>query len=220
MVKIARGTAARRVPVAGRLALRRCLLKGCERWFEASRPQARYCSAACREAARRWRRGRRRGGIARRRTGRSSRRAQSRRYRERRRQPPAPDPSPDDAAEPREGQRTAGIPEDFPGCPCERPGCYVEFAPQARSPAAAFLLVGLPSGVTPRAAARAAVAGAASAGRSTAAVDAAAARPREARECRHVFSTRLSVRSLLPPPKRKGRAGGTCALPPSPSSRG
>ena len=35
---------------------RRCLLKGCERWFLPRWPQARYCSPACQHAARRWRR--------------------------------------------------------------------------------------------------------------------------------------------------------------------
>jgi hypothetical protein len=34
---------------------RRCLLKGCERWFLSPWTQARYCSPACQEAARRWR---------------------------------------------------------------------------------------------------------------------------------------------------------------------
>ena len=33
----------------------RCLLKGCEVWFLPRRPQARYCSPACQEAARSWR---------------------------------------------------------------------------------------------------------------------------------------------------------------------
>ena len=35
---------------------RRCLLKGCERRFTPARPQARYCSDACRQAAQQWRR--------------------------------------------------------------------------------------------------------------------------------------------------------------------
>jgi hypothetical protein len=34
---------------------RRCLLKGCERWFLPPWPQARYCSLACQKAARSWR---------------------------------------------------------------------------------------------------------------------------------------------------------------------
>ena len=35
---------------------RRCLLKGCERLFWPRHPQSRYCSEACQQAARRWRR--------------------------------------------------------------------------------------------------------------------------------------------------------------------
>ena len=35
---------------------RRCLLKGCEKPFRPTHPQARYCSPECRAAARRWRR--------------------------------------------------------------------------------------------------------------------------------------------------------------------
>jgi hypothetical protein len=34
---------------------RRCLLKGCERWFLPPRPQARYCGPACQKAAEHWR---------------------------------------------------------------------------------------------------------------------------------------------------------------------
>ena len=64
---------------------RRCLLKGCERWFLPRRPQARYCSPACQDAARRWR-----GWMARQRyratpNGKQRRRDQARRARQRRR---------------------------------------------------------------------------------------------------------------------------------------
>lgn len=64
---------------------RRCLLKGCERWYRPRCPQVRYCSAACREEAERWRRWR---GSQRYRAsdgGKARRREQSRRYRQRRR---------------------------------------------------------------------------------------------------------------------------------------
>lgn len=117
---------------------RRCLLKGCERWFEASHPQARYCSAACRQAASRWRRWQASRRYRSTPHGREKRRAQSRRYRERRPSLPEPDPAPDHAAESCEGQRAAGIPEDSPSCPCARPGCYVEFACSTRSPLRRF----------------------------------------------------------------------------------
>jgi hypothetical protein len=101
---------------------RRCLLKGCEAWFTPPYPQSRYCSVACREAARRWRRAqasrRYRASVA----GRERRRAQQQRYRQRRRERPS-------AAAPAacEGQRPASPGENFVECLCARPGCYVTF---------------------------------------------------------------------------------------------
>src|SRR5205823_254132 len=70
-----------------RFRQRRCLLKDCERWFRPSHPQGRYCSSACQQSARRWRRRhasqRYRAGTQ----GKERRREQSRRYRQRRLQP-------------------------------------------------------------------------------------------------------------------------------------
>ena len=62
---------------------RRCLLKDCERWFLPPRPQARYCSPACREAAEHWRSWH--AGQTYRATnqGKERRREQARRHRER-----------------------------------------------------------------------------------------------------------------------------------------
>jgi hypothetical protein len=136
---------------------RRCLLKGCERWFLPRRPQARYCSPACQAAARRWRR-----WLAARRYratghGRRRRRDQARRYRGRVRQrsslpgpdhptsPVEPTPSAVGAQLPTTdpprvipdhgvGQRPGEIPERIEGRPCHRPGCYVLFLPAPRSP--------------------------------------------------------------------------------------
>jgi hypothetical protein len=103
---------------------RRCLLKGCECWFAPAYPQSRYCSPACREAARRWRRAqasrRYRASAA----GRQRRRAQQRRYRQRRRQRTAASA---DGSASREGQRPACPGEDFVECLCARPGCYITF---------------------------------------------------------------------------------------------
>jgi hypothetical protein len=103
---------------------RRCLLKGCERWFTAACPQARYCSSACGEAARRWRRvqaSRRYRASA---GGRACRREQHRRYRARRRERVMASA---DVPATREGQRPAQV--DADGCArmCARPGCYVTF---------------------------------------------------------------------------------------------
>jgi hypothetical protein len=105
---------------------RRCLLKDCERWFTPPSPQSRYCSDACREAARRWRRAqasrRYRASAA----GRARRRAQQQRYRQRQRERVTGAASADVPAV-REGQRPACPREDFVECLCARPGCYVTF---------------------------------------------------------------------------------------------
>lgn len=108
---------------------RLCLLKGCEQPFDPSHPQARYCSAACRTEARRWRcwrAGRTYRASA---AGQARRREQSQRYRKRLRER-RPEP-PGEPQKPREGQRPGPDYEDF--C-CARPGCYELFAPCGRSP--------------------------------------------------------------------------------------
>jgi hypothetical protein len=130
---------------------RRCLLKGCERWFLPERSQARYCSPACRDAARRWRRWHAAQRYRATTHGKQRRRDQSRRYRSNRRQrsstpemtPASPDvePEPPPPSNPPatpfpagEGQRPGEIPEENSGLPCDRPGCYAVFLPTARSP--------------------------------------------------------------------------------------
>ena len=122
-----------------RCCRRRCLLKGCGQWFQATHPQCRYCSAACREAARRWRRWHAQQKYRRSRNGRDHRQQQARRYRERCRNrptritsPSAPTGSAAAAAGSNdsvcEGKRPAEKSEKVPLCPCDRPGCYVLFA--------------------------------------------------------------------------------------------
>ena len=106
---------------------RPCLLKGCERPFQPSHPQARYCSEGCRQAARRWRRvqaSRRYRASA---AGRARRREQQRRYRQRCRERAAGSA---DVSAACEGQRPACAGEDFCQRMCERPGCYVTFVVQ------------------------------------------------------------------------------------------
>ena len=107
---------------------RRCLLKGCERWFRPSRPQARYCSETCRKAARAWCCWRAAQRYRATDKGKQQRRQQSQRYRQRRRQQRAASQAP-----PREGQRPDRIPEKTQGCPCDRPGCYQRFVRSRRS---------------------------------------------------------------------------------------
>jgi hypothetical protein len=111
-------------PEGCRCRLRRCLLKGCERPFWPRRPQARYCSAACQEAARRWRRRQSSQRYRAREQGRERRRDQSQRYRQRCRERQAASA---DVEASGEGQRPAPASKDFPTRRCERPGCYEHF---------------------------------------------------------------------------------------------
>lgn len=104
---------------------RRCLLKGCERLFRPRRPQARYCSESCQEAARRWRCRQASQRYRATEHGQERRREQSQRYRERLRERSATSA---DAALPREGQRPAPDCKDFATRPCDRPGCYEHFS--------------------------------------------------------------------------------------------
>jgi len=115
--------------------LRRCLLKGCQRFFRPTRPQCRYCSATCQQEARRWRRWRAQQKYRRSASGRQHRQQQSRRYRQRRPASPRPPPRPVEPVEPigaasagSEGKRLPDNPGEVPLRPCDRPGCYVLFA--------------------------------------------------------------------------------------------
>ena len=69
---------------------RRCLLKDCGQWFQPTHPQCRYCSAACREAARRWRRWHAQQTYRASDHGREHRQQQARRYRRRCQERPSP----------------------------------------------------------------------------------------------------------------------------------
>ena len=62
---------------------RRCLLKGCERWFRPRRASERYCSRECRQQARKWSRWKAQKKYRTTQAGREKRKGQSRRYRER-----------------------------------------------------------------------------------------------------------------------------------------
>jgi hypothetical protein len=137
---------------------RRCLLKDCDRWFLPPWPQARYCSPACREAAKHWRSWH--AGQTYRATiqGKERRREQARRHRERAQQRSAlaEQAVPISQSEPglpvieaqttsdsipiipadtqSVGQRPAEILPKSCGLPCSRRGCYVLFLPSPRSP--------------------------------------------------------------------------------------
>ncbi len=111
---------------------RRCLLKGCERLFRPTHPQARYCSPGCQQAARRWRRqkaSRRYRSSA---GGQQRRREQQQRHRQRRNERAAAAvdaaTASDTSATTRVGQRPADADQIFPQRMCDRPGCYALFA--------------------------------------------------------------------------------------------
>ena len=72
---------------------RRCLLKGCEQRFQPRQARQRYCSAPCREAARKWSRWKAQQRYRKTVPGQKKRNGQSRRYRERvkSRKPPEPE---------------------------------------------------------------------------------------------------------------------------------
>jgi hypothetical protein len=116
---------------------RRCLLKGCGQWFQPTHPQCRYCSAACREAARRWRHWHAQHKYRSSGKGREHRQQQARRYRERCQSRPRaavpPGPAGNAAAASAnpstvcEGKRPAQKSEEVLLGPCDRPGCYVLF---------------------------------------------------------------------------------------------
>jgi hypothetical protein len=108
---------------------RRCLLKGCEQFFQPRWPQSRYCSPACRRAARQWRRWRSQQTWRKTEGGCQCRRRQSCRYRQRVRERREAEEATAEAE--REGQRPA---EALKESPCARPGCYDRFVPSRRSP--------------------------------------------------------------------------------------
>jgi hypothetical protein len=114
---------------------RRCLLKDCERWFQPTRPQCRYCSAKCRQAAKRWHGWRSQQKYRASPNGREHRQEQGRRYRQRCRTRPCPSaaspatvsPPADNSLAACEGKRLLQKSEKVSLRPCDRPGCYVLF---------------------------------------------------------------------------------------------
>jgi hypothetical protein len=126
-------------PIRGwpRARRRLCLLKGCERPFVPSHPQARYCGTSCQAAACRWRRWRASRTYRGSDQGQARRREQSRQYRQRLRQQQVerqvepPSVPQEELAAPREGQRAG--PDSEKSC-CARPGCYERFVRCDRSP--------------------------------------------------------------------------------------
>ena len=129
---------------------RQCLLKGCERLFWPRQPQTRYCSEACRQSARRWRRRKASQKYRVTAKGRQRRQEQARRYRQQQGEHVATASADEaapceatlrakeeavliatasaDEAAPCEGQRPAPVAENSATRRCARPGCYEFFA--------------------------------------------------------------------------------------------
>src|SRR5438128_11712611 len=84
--------AGRRKRLARRPRMRGCLLKGCEQRFHPRQACQRYCSAECREAARRWSRWKAQQRYRETAAGQEKRNGQSRRYRERVKSRKTPEP--------------------------------------------------------------------------------------------------------------------------------
>ena len=105
-----------------------------------SHPLQRYCSQACQEAARQWRRWQAARRYRATPHGQQQRQAQSRRYRARQRARPATALAEPSVAEPeqREGQRDADFLADFSARPCQRPGCYELFVAEPHEPPQRF----------------------------------------------------------------------------------
>lgn len=114
------------------LGRRICLLKGCGRSFQPRHPLTRYCSEACRAAARRWHQQQANRRYRTGEQGKCRRREQAGRYRQRNRQR---EPEPDCSDAEREGYPLAGGAAEHGCC---RPGCYERFVPTSRSPLQRF----------------------------------------------------------------------------------
>lgn len=137
-----------------RTAPRRCLLKGCNRYFPPNHSLDRYCSDRCTQAARRWTIAMANLNYRSSDNGKQKRREQAARYRSRCKerqqqcqnetahqelqladQEPADQSGSAPSESPREGYHKRDSREK--SC-CHRPGCYERFTPGPRSPQQKF----------------------------------------------------------------------------------
>jgi hypothetical protein len=109
-----------------------CLMKGCEQPFQPSHPLSRYCSLACREAARRWRQQTANRHYRGSDQGKCRRREQSCRYRARVRDRRRAE------SEVESGCEGYHHPSEGGNSFCCRPGCYERFTRTSRSPLQKF----------------------------------------------------------------------------------
>lgn len=132
-----------------RTAPRKCLLKGCDRYFSPNHPLDRYCGCECKQAARRWRVAKANLNYRASENGKQKRREQAARYRSRckerqahcrpqhqaSQQETACQSDAEQPVSPREGYHKSQSHEN--SC-CHRPGCYQRFTPALRSPLQRF----------------------------------------------------------------------------------
>ena len=129
-----------RKPRRRRARSRRCLLKGCHQIYQPRHPLQRYCGAACREKAKKWRRYKAQLNYRQSENGKKKRRKQCRERRARcKAKKVAPHMPVEAHSDPpgcssREGNRNRIF---FAPC-CDRPGCYERFTKTRRSPAQHF----------------------------------------------------------------------------------
>jgi hypothetical protein len=129
----------RRKRLPRRPRMRHCLLKGCEQRFHPRRARQRYCSAGCREAARRWSRWKAQQRYRATAAGKQKRNGQSRCYRERVRSRKPPETETVD-----EAARVITIEEFFRSF--VRPARLLrEIRAPAAKPIAALLFAGVPA---------------------------------------------------------------------------
>ena len=97
---------------------RHCLLKGCEQPFHPRQANQRYCSSACRKAARRWSRWKAQQRYRATPSGKAKRTDQSRRYRERIKTRKPPEPEADNEAARVPGTKTLDLAVETTLCQC------------------------------------------------------------------------------------------------------
>ena len=124
--------AGRRKRRARRPRARGCLLKGCEQRVRPRHARQRYCSAECREKARKWSRWKAQQKYRMTADGKQKRNGQSGRYRERVK-----------SRKPAEAEAVSGAARvitqaHFFRAHLRRPGCYERFVQQRRSPLQRF----------------------------------------------------------------------------------
>ena len=121
---------------------RRCLLKGCNQVYKPRHPLQRYCGAACRQKAKKWRLYKAQLTYRKSENGKEKRRRQCRERRARCKVKKATLPCRSRVvaghSNPRSGSREGNRNQIYFAPCCDRPGCYERFTKTRRSPAQHF----------------------------------------------------------------------------------